>query len=142
MCSPCSLISDVLFSITHGLEVPKGILKMAPLHTIENRGATSEKNPATLTYNKRHYKNVRHQATRRAQIWLNKWPHLDAIQVLFISIANEDPVFISVATEDPVNKNVSLAVTVRAHACIEGQRERMLFRMSRSVISLFFCHVN
>ena len=46
----------------------------------------------TLTHNKQHYKNVRHQATRRAQIWLNRLPHLDAIHVLFISIPNEDPV--------------------------------------------------
>ena len=43
-------------------------------------------------YNKQQYKNVRHQATRRAQKWLNKLRHLDAIQVLFISVANETPV--------------------------------------------------
>ena len=46
----------------------------------------------TLTYNKQHYKNVRHQATRRAQKWLKKLRHLDAIQVLFITVANESPV--------------------------------------------------
>ena len=46
----------------------------------------------TLMYNKQHYKNVRHQVTRRAQIWLKKLRHLDAIQVLFVSLANESPV--------------------------------------------------
>ena len=46
----------------------------------------------TLTHNKQHYKNVRHQATRRAQIWLIQLRHLDAIQVLFVSVANESPV--------------------------------------------------
>ena len=44
-------------------------------------------------YNKQHYKNVRHQVTRRAQIWLKKLRHLDAIQVLFVSLANESPVY-------------------------------------------------
>ena len=44
-------------------------------------------------YNKQQYKNVRHQATRSAQKWLKKLRHLDAIQVLFISVANESPVF-------------------------------------------------
>ena len=43
-------------------------------------------------YNKQQYKNVRHQATRRAQKWLKKLRHLDAIQVLFVSVANESPV--------------------------------------------------
>ena len=43
-------------------------------------------------YNKQHYKNVRHQATKRVQIWLKKLRHLDAIQVLFVSLANESPV--------------------------------------------------
>ena len=37
-------------------------------------------------YNKQQYKNVRHQATRRAQIWLKKMRHLDTIQVLFITV--------------------------------------------------------
>ena len=46
----------------------------------------------TLMYNKQQYKNVRHQATRRAQKWLKKLRHLDAIQVLFVSVANESPV--------------------------------------------------
>ena len=45
----------------------------------------------TLTYNKQHYKNVRHQARSGAQIWLNKLRHLDAIQVFF---ANESPVIV------------------------------------------------
>ena len=45
-------------------------------------------------YNKQQYKNVRHQATRRAQKWLKKLRHLEAIQVLFVSVANESPVFI------------------------------------------------
>ena len=40
-------------------------------------------------YNKQQYKNVRHQATRRAQIWLIQWRHSDAIEVLFITVANE-----------------------------------------------------
>ena len=43
-------------------------------------------------YNKQQYKNVRHQATRRAQKRLKKLRHLDAIQVLFVSVANESPV--------------------------------------------------
>ena len=51
----------------------------------------------TLTHNKQHYKNVRHQATRRAQIWLIQLRHLDAIQVLFISVANESPVYFQMA---------------------------------------------
>ena len=45
-------------------------------------------------YNKQQYKNVRHQATRRAQKWLKKLRHLDAIQVLFVSVANESPVLV------------------------------------------------
>ena len=51
-------------------------------------------------YNKQHYKNVRHQVTRRAQIWLKKLRHLDAIQVLFVSLANESPVYV-VSTRIP-----------------------------------------
>ena len=43
-------------------------------------------------YNKQQYKNVRHQATRRAQKWFKKLHHLDAIQVLFVSVAIESPV--------------------------------------------------
>ena len=43
-------------------------------------------------YNKQQYKNVKHQATRRAQIGLKKMHHLDAIQALFVSLANESPV--------------------------------------------------
>ena len=43
-------------------------------------------------YNKQQYKNVRHQATRRAQRWLKKLRHLEAIQVLFVSVAIESPV--------------------------------------------------
>ena len=43
-------------------------------------------------YNKQQYKNVRHEATGRAPKWLKKLRHLDAIQVLFITIANERPV--------------------------------------------------
>ena len=50
----------------------------------------------TLKYNKQQYKNVRHQATRRAQKWLKKLRHLDAIQVLFVSVANESPVGMAV----------------------------------------------
>ena len=54
-------------------------------------------------YNKQQYKNVRHQATRRAQKWLKKLRHLDAIQVLFVSVANESPVL---ATFSPHLPNI------------------------------------
>ena len=46
----------------------------------------------TLMYNKQQYKNVIHQAARKAQKWLKKLRHLEAIQVLFVSVAIESPV--------------------------------------------------